>query len=58
MTGLLESLSLTSSFKIASADKTIKIWTKGILSKTLVGHKDVVRSLLPIPDYGFASCSN
>lgn len=43
----------------ASADNSIKIWSNGVVAKSIDGaHKDVVRSLVDIPGYGFVSCSN
>lgn len=44
----------------ASADKSIKLWKSGKCIRTFLGHTDVVRDLVRLPNNGqrFASCSN
>lgn len=41
-----------------SADKTIRLWVNGALSRTYTGHADVVRKLLPLPGGRFALALN
>ncbi|KAG6853915.1 hypothetical protein C0991_012584 [Blastosporella zonata] len=41
-----------------SADKTIKLWHQHKVLRTFEGHRDAVRGLALVPDFGFASCSN
>ncbi|QPG77139.1 hypothetical protein FOA43_004543 [Brettanomyces nanus] len=40
------------------ADKTIKVWNKGQLVKSIVAHEDAVRDLVVLGNGDFASCSN
>ncbi|KAJ3049444.1 hypothetical protein HDU99_008906, partial [Rhizoclosmatium hyalinum] len=44
--------------RLASADKTIKLWKDGKCVRTLTGHTDVVRALAPLEGIGFLSASN
>jgi phospholipase A-2-activating protein len=41
-----------------SADKTIKQWAGDKCVRTYQNHTDVVRGIVLVPDFGFASCSN
>lgn len=45
-------------FLTCSSDKLIKLWDKDKVIQTFLGHKDVVRKILPLDDQTFASCSN
>lgn len=51
-------LSGKDTFVTCGADKTIRIWEKSRLVKTIIAHKDVVRDVLVLPNGDIASCSN